>query len=183
MARRAGSRPLAERRRPDGATGARSDPTHVAGHSRATLSRMPRASSISRLADDQRRQDAQHIVAGGQARADPRRAVSRRNRRPSRLAADAEQQPGAAQFGEQLRVGRDQRLELPAQQPRDRVRRRSKKPGSSITSSTALPAATAIGLPPKVEPWVPGDHADGRLSRWPGRRRSGSRFRAPWRPP
>ena len=32
---------------------------------------------------------------------------------------------------------------------------RSKKPSASMTSSTALPAAIASGLPPKVEPWVP----------------------------
>ena len=32
----------------------------------------------------------------------------------------------------------------------------SKKPGSSMTSSTALAAATASGLPPKVEPCEPG---------------------------
>ena len=33
---------------------------------------------------------------------------------------------------------------------------RSRKPSSSITSSVALPAAIASGLPPKVEPCVPG---------------------------
>ena len=31
----------------------------------------------------------------------------------------------------------------------------SRKPGASITSSTALAALIASGLPPKVEPWVP----------------------------
>src|SRR5664280_3035373 len=34
-------------------------------------------------------------------------------------------------------------------------RTRSRKPFAVITSSAALPAAIASGLPPKVEPWVP----------------------------
>ncbi|OIQ67089.1 hypothetical protein GALL_513360 [mine drainage metagenome] len=35
----------------------------------------------------------------------------------------------------------------------------SRKPGARITSSTALPAAQASGLPPYVVPWVPGTSA------------------------
>ena len=35
------------------------------------------------------------------------------------------------------------------------LRTRSRKPGASMTSSTALPTAIASGLPPKVEPCVP----------------------------
>jgi hypothetical protein len=36
---------------------------------------------------------------------------------------------------------------------------RSRNPRASTTSSTALPTAMASGLPPKVEPWLPGRHA------------------------
>src|SRR5216683_3920391 len=63
------------------------------------------------FADDQRRQDAQHVLAGGQAEQplSPQFGdkIAGRQRR---LAADAEQVPRAAQFGEQLRIGIDQRL-------------------------------------------------------------------------
>ena len=95
----------------------RPDPAHVAGHSRATLSRMPTASSISRSP----------TISGGRMRSTLSPAV--RHKQPlaaqfrddiagRHVAADAEQQPGAAQFGEQPRVIRDQLFEPAAQQPR-----------------------------------------------------------------
>src|SRR6266852_33318 len=103
------------------------------------------------FADDQRRQNAQHVLAGGQA-----------------------EQPLGPQFGDEIAGG--QRMPSRCPEPRNpansfgcaptrassllhnsRAMRwaRSKKLDSSITSSTALPAATASGLPPKVEPWLP----------------------------
>ena len=159
-----------------------SDPTYAAGHSRATLSRMPMASSISRSP----------TISGGRMRS----TLS-----PARQA----QQTLAAQFRDDI-AGRHDCSGCRAAAPSRAIRRtasgnprrafragraaaaRSARParksrGSSITSSTALPHATASGLPPKVEPCVPGDHAGSGLL---GRQTRADReavARAPWRPP
>ena len=59
-------------------------------------------------------------------------------------------------------VGRDQRFEPAPQQPR-RPLTRSKKPGSSITSSTALPARHRHRVAAEGRAVGAGDHAAGRL--------------------
>ena len=105
MARRAGRRCQGPAARRGGAV------FTTCGHSRATFSMIAHALVDLALADDQRRQDAQHVVAGGQAEQPLAAQLGDEIAgRQLGLAADAEQVAGAAQFGEQLGMSGDQRL-------------------------------------------------------------------------
>ena len=113
----------------------------------------------------------------------PRRAAWRRSRRPAaRLAAKAEQQAGAAQFGEQLGMGADQHFEPAPQEPRhalgalEETRRRASHRGPRCRRRSPAGCRRrsnrASRGPCRSPPF-----------RWRGTRRSGSRRPAPWRPP
>ena len=107
------------------------------------------------LGHDQRRQEAHHIVAGADGEqllvAQRVDEIARRHH-----GLDADQQSLAAHFREHGRdSGRPPRRSF-CLSSSDIFCTCSKKPGFSMTSSTALAAAIASGLPPKVEPCEPG---------------------------
>ena len=159
----------------------RADASH-AGHSRATLFMMSSASSISRSP----------TISGGRMRSTLSPAVRVSSPFCAQLgdkiagrhdAADAEQQARAAQL---RRTAWDRTATSASSRPR-----------SSL--AICVDAVEEAGLEHHVEDRIAGrhrqrvaakgravgagDHARPRPARWRGRRRSGSRSRAPWRSP
>ena len=97
--------------------------------------------------------------------------------------ADAEQQALAAHLGDQRRMPV---VGFPASRCLNRspvLLTRSRKPGSSTTSSTALADRHRQRIAAEGRAVRAGGHALGRRLRWPGTRRPESRRRCPWRSP
>ena len=132
-----------------------------------------------RLGDDQRRQGvAPHCRRRRRSSSFWSRNAATRSARHHRLHAD--QQAFAAHFRQARRIAIDDRGQLLFEQTATSSAHVRRSPGLSMTSSTALAAATASGLPPKVEPCDPGvmpAAASAVARQAPDRKAAAERFR------